>query len=188
MVWKDQQSEDIAAFLPMLSHCKNTDGFSLVEVIAVLVIVVIVSTLIISQSGSFSADLISQTDILRTHLRHAQALGMTGSDANGIFGIKCDTSYYWMFKGNDPDLNIIRLPDDPRYIDNNNKLDLTEKKIAVGTAFTVFFDERGIPYSSYTSEAANTPYADDLLIQVTPAGEASPVETITVTQHTGVIP
>ena len=169
--------------MPMVSHIKNTDGFSLVEVIAVLVIVVIVSTLIISQSGSFSADLVSQTDILRTHLRHAQALGMAGSDASSVFGIKCDNGFYWMFKGNDPDLNIIRLPDDPRYIDNNNKLNLSEKKIAIGTAFTVFFDERGIPYS-----AVNTPYAADLLIQVTPAGEASPVETITVTQHTGFIP
>ena len=175
--------------MPMLPHCKNTDGFSLVEVIAVLVIVVIVSTLIISQSGSFSADLVAQTDILRTHLRHAQALGMAGSDASGIVGIKCDTAFYWMFKGNDPDANIVSLPDDPRYNTNNdNKLNLAQKKIAIGTAFTVFFDERGIPYSAYTSETAKTPYTEDLLIQVTPAGEASPVETITVTQHTGFIP
>lgn len=175
--------------MPMLSHYKNIHGFSLVEVIAALVIIVIISTIIISQSGSFSADLVSQTDILRTHLRHAQALGMAGSDASSVFGIKCDTAFYWMFKGNDPDINIVALPDDPRYNTNgDDKLDLAQKKIAVGTAFTVFFDERGIPYSSYTSESAKTPYAEDLLIQVTPAGEASPVETITVTQHTGFIP
>ena len=90
-----------------------------------------------------------------------------------------------MFKGNDPDLNIIMLPDHQRYNTNNDgKLDLAEKKIAIGTAFTVFFDERGIPYSSYP----DTPYAADLTINVTPAGEAAPVETITVTQHTGFIP
>jgi prepilin-type N-terminal cleavage/methylation domain-containing protein len=175
--------------MSILSDCKNKNGFSLVEVIAVLAILAIISMVIISQSGSFSTDVGSQADILRGHLRHAQALGMTGSDSIDVFGIKCDSSFYWMFKGNDPDLNIIMLPDDQRYNTNNDgKLGLAEKKIAIGTAFTVFFDERGIPYSAYTNEAVNTPYAADLLINVTPAGKAAPVETITVTQHTGFIP
>ncbi len=172
-------------------HCKNKNGFTLFEVITVLAILVIISTVIISQSGSFSTDVGSQTDILRGHLRHAQALGMSGSDSSDVFGIKCDTAFYWMFKGTDPDVpaNIIMLPDDQQYNTNNDgKLDLAEKKIAIGTAFTVFFDERGIPYSAYTNEATNTPYAADLAINVTPAGEAAPVETITVTQHTGFIP
>jgi prepilin-type N-terminal cleavage/methylation domain-containing protein len=170
-------------------HCKKKDGFSLVEVITVLGILAIISTIIISQSGSFSTDLASQTDILKTHLRHAQALGMTGTDSNAVFGIKCDTVFYWMFKGGNPDLNIIMLPDDQRYNTNNDgKLDLAKKKIDIGNVFTVFFDDRGIPYSSYTDETTNTPYAGDLLINVTPAGKAGPVETVTVTQHTGFIP
>ena len=175
--------------MSILRVCKKKNGFSLVEVIAVLAILAIISIVIISQSGSFSTDLGSQTEILKGHLRHAQALGMSGSDSSDIFGIKCDSSFYWMFKGNNPDLNIMMLPDDQRYNTNNDgKLDLAEKKIAVGTAFTVFFDERGIPYSAYTNETTNTPYAADLLINVTPAGEAAPVETITVTEHTGFVP
>jgi len=170
-------------------HCKNKNGFTLVEVIVVLAIIAIVSTVIISQSGSFSTDVGFQTEILKGHLRHAQALGMSGSDSSDVFGIKCDSSFYWMFKGNNPDLSIIMLPDDQQYNTNNDgKLDLAEKKIAIGTPFTVFFDERGIPYSAYTNEATNTPYAADLVINVRPAGEAAPVETITVTQHTGFIP
>jgi MSHA pilin protein MshC len=169
--------------------CKNKNGFTLGEVTAVLVILVIISTIIISKSGSFSTDLVSQTEILKTHLRYAQTLGMTGSDSSDVFGIKCDTAFYWMFKGNDPDLNIIMLPDDQRYnTGSDGKLDLAEKKIDIGSAFTVFFDERGIPYSSYTNETTNTPYSGDLSINATPAGEAGPVETITVTQHTGFIP
>jgi MSHA pilin protein MshC len=163
---------------------KNNNGFSLAEVTITLVIIAIISTIIISKSGTFSTDLISQTEILKTHIRHAQALGMTGTDSNDICGVKCDTAFYWMFKGNDPDANIIMLPDDQRYnTGNDGKLDLAEKKIAIATAFTVFFDQRGIPYS-----ASNTPLVSDLTIDVTPAGEVSPTESIIVTQLTGFIP
>ena len=173
----------------MLPRLKAIDGFSFVEVIAVLVIIVVISAIIASRSGSFSTDLVSQTEILKTHLRYAQTMGMSGTDSSDIFGIKCDTGYYWMFKGNNPDGNIIMLPDDQRYnTGDDGKLNLAEKKIAIGTAFTVFFDQRGIPYSAYTDETTNTPYAGDLLINVTPAGKTVPVESITVTQHTGFIP
>ena len=175
--------------MPLSLDCKNKNGFSLAEVTVTLVIIAIVSTIIISKSGTFSTDLVSQTEILKTHLRHVQALGMTGTDSSDIFGMKCDTAFYWMFKGNDPDVNVIMLPDDQRYnTGNDGKLDLAEKKIAIGTAFTVFFDRRGIPHSAYTDETTNTPYAADLVINVTPAGEAGPVEPITITQHTGFIP
>jgi prepilin-type N-terminal cleavage/methylation domain-containing protein len=168
---------------------KNKNGFSLAEVTITLVIIAIISTIIISKSGTFSTDLISQTEILKTHLRHAQILGMSGTDSSDVFGIKCDKAFYWMFKGNDPDVNIIMLPDDQRYnTGNDGKLDLTEKKIAIGTAFTVFFDQRGIPYSAYSDASTNTPLASDLTINVTPAGEVSPTESITLTQHTGFIP
>ena len=168
---------------------KTKDGFSFVEVIATLVIIVIISAVIISNSGSFSADLATQTAILKTHLRYAQAMGMSGTDSNDIFGINCTGGFYWMFKGTDPVNNIIMLPDDQQYnTGNDGKLDLGKKEIAIATVFTVFFDQRGIPYSAYTDETTNTPYASDLTIIVNPLGEASPTESITLTQLTGFIP
>ena len=175
--------------MPLSFGFKNKNGFSLAEVTVTLAIIAIISTIIISKSGTFSTDLVSQTEILKTHLRHVQALGMTGTDSSDIFGMKCDTAFYWMFKGNDPDVNIIMLPDDQRYnTGSDGKLDLAEKKIAIGTAFTVFFDQRGIPYSAYNDASTNTPLVSDLTINVTPAGEASPTEPVTITQHTGFIP
>ena len=63
---------------------KNDNGFSLAEVIVTLAIIAIVSTIIISRSGSFSGDLVSQTAILKSHLRHAQTLGLTGSDTSDV--------------------------------------------------------------------------------------------------------
>jgi len=170
---------------------KSEDGFSLVEVVAVLVIIAIISAVIISKSGSFSTstDLFSQTEILKTHLRYAQTMGMSGTTTDGIFGIKCDTSYYWMFKGIDSDTNIVSLPDDQRYNTNNDgKLDLGKKKIDIASDFKLYFDQRGIPYTAYTDETTNTPLAADFSIILRPVGEASPTETITITQHTGFIP
>ena len=173
----------------LINRLKAIEGFSFIEVIAVLVIVVIISAVVISKSGSFSTDLVSQTEILKTHLRYAQTLGMSGTDSSDIFGLRCDNGFYWMFKGNNFDSNIIMLPDDQQYnTGNDGKLDLGKKKIAIATAFTVYFDQRGIPYSAYTDEITNTPYPSDLTITVTPLGEASPTETITLTQLTGFIP
>ena len=167
-----------------MNRLKTIDGFTFVEVIAVLVIVVIISAVVISRSGSFSTDLVSQTEILKTHLRYAQTMGMSGAGSGDVFGVKCDTVSYWMFKGNDPDSNIIMLPDDQRYnTGDNGKLNLAVKKIAIGT-FTVFFDQRGIPYSSYPNETAKIPYSVDLDIDVTLAGET---ESVTITPLTGFI-
>lgn len=173
----------------LMNRLKAHGGFTLGEVIAVLAIVAIISAVIISRSGSFSADLPAQTEILKTHLRYAQNLGMAGSTSADIYGIKCDTNFYWLFKGIDPDANIINLLDDPRYdTGNDGKLDLSEKKIDINTAFEIFFDDHGIPYTVYTDENTNTPLASDFTIIVRPDGEASPTETITITQHTGFIP
>jgi len=169
--------------------CKTTHGFTLVEVIVVLVILMIVGTVIVSQSGTYSTDLVTQTEILKTHLRYAQAMGMGGSDDDHVFGIKCDTQYYWMFKGADPDSNIVMLLDDQRYNTNNDgKLDLSRKQIDINSGFTIFFDARGIPYSAYANGSSNTPLDSDFNITVTPDGETSPTETITITQHTGFVP
>ena len=114
---------------------------------------------------------------------------MSGMDPNDIYGIKCDSNFYWMFKGNNPDANITRLYDDEQYdTGDNDKLSLNAKKIAIASPFTVFFDHRGIPYSAYSDETSNSPLAGDLTITVRPAGASSPTKSFTITQHTGFIP
>lgn len=165
-------------------YANNRSGFTLIEVIAVLVIAVIISAVIVSRSGSSSTDLVSQTEILKTHLRYVQTMSMSASDLSSYYGIKCEDGVYWMFKGTES--NIIILPDDQRYINNEDKLDLSEKNIAIDTAFTVFFDQRGIPYTSYPDE----PLTSNLSIDVKkpPGGETAPYERITITPLTGFIP
>lgn len=168
---------------------RNTYGFSFAEVIVVLALIAIVSILIFSRTDDRTSHLTMHTDVLKNHLRHAQTMAMAGTDTADIFGIKCDTNFYWMFKGNDPDANITRLFDDEQYdTNNNNTLSLSAKEIAIANPFTIFFDNRGIPYSAYTNAASNTPLASDLDITVKPYGAATPTKSITITQHTGFIP
>ncbi len=126
---------------------------------------------------------------MKTHLRYAQSLSMSAGGSD-VFGIKCSaTNEYWLFRGADPNSNILKLTDDASYDIGivDNKLNLGQKNIQA-SAFTVFFDHRGIPYSAYTDETSNTPLSPNLIISVTPTGEVSPVETITVTELTGFIP
>ena len=53
----------------MSKHLTDTSGFTLVEIILVMLIIVIVSALIITRSTDRSTDLISQTDSVAVHFR-----------------------------------------------------------------------------------------------------------------------
>jgi len=169
-------------------HFESNDGFTFIEVIAVLVILAIISAVIIGKGGDPAPELISQTSIFKSHLRYAQSMAMGKNSPDDIFGIRCDASDYWLFQGTDSNVNIIMLPDDNTFnTGGDNKLDLAAKGISIA-AFTVFFDQKGIPYAAYTDTTSNTPLSADLTLAVTPAGAGSPTESVTITQHTGFVP
>lgn len=171
-----------------ISHIRHTDGFTLVEVTLVMVIIVIVSALIITRTRDLSTGLVSQAEIMKTHLRYAQTLAMSAGGSD-IFGIRCSAApnEYWLFRGANPDGIILKLTDDLSYdIDADDKLDLAEKNIQA-SAFTVFFDGSGTPFSAYTDESTNTPLSPDRIITITPLGTGTP-QTITITELTGFIP
>ena len=172
----------------MAIHHKASNGFTLVEVILVMVIIVIVSAVIITRSRDLSTGLISQTEIMKTHLRYAQTLAMSAGGSD-VFGIRCSNApnEYWLFRGADPDGDILRLTDDASFdIDGDDKLDLAEKNIQ-SNAFTVYFDQKGVPYSAYTDASNNTPLSPDMTISISPVGGGA-AQTITVTELTGFIP
>lgn len=173
----------------MMRFHRTNKGFTFVEVIAVLVIIVIISAVVISKSDTVSNDLITQTEILKSHLRYAQTMGMSGSDSSDVFGINCDTdaNFYWMFKGNPG--NVVMLPDDQRYNRNHDgKLDLSQKKITIDSDFVVYFDRRGVPYDAYTDKNSNNPLSENLTVTVTPRGRTAPVASIIITPLTGFVP
>jgi MSHA pilin protein MshC len=168
---------------------KYQNGFTLIEVIAVLIILGIISLVAFSRSSNTEASLYSETEVIKTHLRYAQtqAMNKTTNSTVLVWGIKCDGTNYWLFEGTNPDdANKIRVLSD-NAAGNDNKLSLATKKVGL-SSFTVFFDGRGVPYSAYTTTTANTPLTAAQTITVTPQGKSSPTRTITITPLTGYIP
>ena len=161
-------------------------GFTLIEIIAVLIIVGIVAAVAISSVMSTSeTGRISQENVIKNHIRYAQSMAMKRGE---IWGIKCDGTDYWLFRTNDPDTaaNQIVLPDE-----ESAKVTLANKNVtmtALAMPLTVFFDANGRPYTAYTDAATNTPVSAPLSITVDsiPAGSGTP--SFNVTPETGFIP
>lgn len=84
---------------------RNSRGFTLIEIIAVLVILVIVSAVVISRGMvTDEAKLQAEVDTLKGHLRYAQYLAMNANEGNvptvGTikWGIRVDSSSYTLIK------------------------------------------------------------------------------------------
>lgn len=170
----------------MRKTSKKEYGFTLIETIAILVILGILIAVAVSRSTNFDSEVFTGTDALKNHLRYAQTMAMNynpqAGETSAIWGISCDGAKYWLFQGTDT-TNHIRLPDDEQYIDSDRTINLGRKKISV-SSFTVYFDDYGIPYSAYANPTTNTPLAS-LTITVS-SGSSS--KNITVTPMTGFIP
>jgi prepilin-type N-terminal cleavage/methylation domain-containing protein len=166
------------------------NGFTLVEITVVLVLMAIISAYVIGRSiNTEQIDLAAQNDKIRVQIRYAQAMAMKRSDR--IWGIKCDTTpdQYWLFSvqipvtANDEDqaINQITFPGE-----RNKKISLADLGIDDMTGFTLFFDRIGKPYTAYTNkdDPNNAPLNSDLDITVSAGGRT---RTITVIPETGLV-
>jgi MSHA pilin protein MshC len=171
---------------------KNENGFTILEVVAVLVIVGILVAVAVSRALNVGPELTTGADTLKMHLRYAQTSAMnfhtnpnTGLSSILPWGMSCNGTSYWLFQGTTI-TNYILLPEDSKYINANKTINLAAKKISVSN-FTIYFDDRGIPYTAYTDATTNTPLASNLTITVSPiSGGATPI-TITIIPLTGYV-
>jgi len=174
---------------------KTQAGFTLMEVIAVLVILGILVAVAVSRAKNYDTETVyAGTDALKVHLRYAQTMAMNRTpdidapDTETIMGLKYDAAanQYWLFKGtNTGDIHF--LPDDSKYVTNDGKINLTAKKIRLNSGFTIYFDNYGIPYTAYTSSTTNTLLANELAI-VAASLSGSFSKSLTITPLTGFIP
>jgi len=160
-------------------------GFTLIEIVAILIITGIVAAVIINRAiGVTDAGRVSQENVIKNHIRYAQSMAMKrGTIIIPVWGIKCDGTAYWLFRTNAPDTpaNQVVLPDE-----NSVKVTLANKHVTM-TAFTVFFDANGRPYTTYTDATTNTPVSASLSITVNslPAGSSG---TFSIAPETRFIP
>jgi MSHA pilin protein MshC len=164
-------------------------GFTLLEIIAILVILGILAVVVVSRTTSMNAEVYTGADTLKTHLRYAQTVAMN-KDPNvvggfTVAGISYDAgaNQYWLFSGVNPSANIMLLPDDARFTDASRKINLNDKKIRFDRGFTIYFNNRGIPYVSYPLALLMTDFT------VTVSGlSGGATRVVQITPETGFIP
>lgn len=151
----------------------NSRGFTLIEVIAVLVLLGILSAVIFFAASDRDTELHPATEALKFHLRYAQTQAMNRNTiapdnlnrTANPWGIQCDRNRYRLFE-RDPVLGDVTriLPDIPEGgLDPDGWVSLQDKHARTNAAFTLLFDDRGIPYNGNLAQ----PLAAALTIRVT---------------------
>jgi len=157
---------------------RNNHGFTLIEIIAVLVLMsIIAASVLVRGMDTDQIDLMAQVAKIRNHIRYAQAMAMKRSDTN--WGIKCDGNAYWFFEGTDPDdsANQLLLPGE-----KNSQILLADIDVTMD-GFTLLFDGYGIPYKDNLSTKVDNS-SNSLAITIS-AGSGS--VTLSITPETGLI-
>ena len=156
-------------------------GFTIVEIVVVLIVLGIVSAFAIGRAMFTETDLKVQTEILKAHLRHAQSRAMS---SNVFWGVQTDAagSTYSLFKI-DPTsgVTLMKLPGE-----NTDTVDLSTMGLSM-SAGKYSFDSRGIPHFAATASAppGDAQTASDIAITLTSGSDSAP---ITITKNTGFIP
>jgi prepilin-type N-terminal cleavage/methylation domain-containing protein len=140
-------------------------GFTMIEIVAVLLILGIITAVVVSRMADTTAyDLSSQMEVLKAHLRLAQSRAMGSSSPWGI-NFATSTTYY-LFQGTGSTTPVLILGED------NATVDLTIKK----SGLTIGSTPQRITFDAYGSPGTTT-------VTVTTNGG-----NITVTKSTGFIP
>jgi len=151
---------------------RNNRGFTLIEIVVVMVLISIIAAATFSRSiTTDQINFVGQVDKIRQHIRYAQSLAMKG---DAIWGIRCFGNQYWLFKDNNA--NSIVLPGE-----QTDKILLTDLGVGMN-AFMVYFDGIGVPYKFYP--ALKVTNGNPLNITISIASES---RTLNVTPETGLI-
>jgi MSHA pilin protein MshC len=143
---------------------KNHKGFTFIELIMVLVVATVIAVIVISRLMSSGTELIAQTDVIKAHLRYAQARAM-GSDV--IWGIEFTGSTYSLFKNGNTSDTVTLIGED------SDTLNLPSGISASG--IVVSFDSWGKPYNDASG------------LNNHPGGQIIVGLSINITQNTGFI-
>ena len=143
----------------------NSKGFTIIEIISVLIIIGILSAVAIPKILSTDAyDVVMEIETLKTHLRYSQIRAMSHNESWGI-KIKSGTSYTLQKDGSTAPVN---LPNE-----DSATHSLADGVLATPGTKDITFDDLGSPGNS------------DIVITLKKQGKNS--HTLTITQETGFI-
>jgi MSHA pilin protein MshC len=147
-------------------------GFTLLEIVVTLVVIGVLTLFAVSRVDDGEVKLVTQTEVIKSHIRYAQAMAM---NTNGGWGVEKSGNSYSMFRNGAAGSKVL-LPGE-----NSLDVDLADKGISVDN-FIIAFDDWGTPYT-----AANMSVKLDSEMTITVSGK---IETrdIRITPETGFIP
>ena len=152
----------------------DNSGFTLIEFVAVIVLMGIISAFAVGRFYFSDSNLEAQTEAIKVYLRYAQVRSM---NTESVWGISCGGTDLWLYKDGNVGNKVLLAGEDG--VDVN----LAEKGISM-EAFTVSFGSWGKPC---TDQAAETEQTDDrtLIVRSVSSSES---RNITITKNTGFIP
>jgi MSHA pilin protein MshC len=124
---------------------RNSRGFTLIEIVAVLIMLGILAVVAVARSLDTDADLISQTDVIKSHLRYAQSRAMAMEE---IWGVASTGTGYYLFRQNTS--NTFRLPGE-----ESDSISLSDKGLDSMTTGNFCFNRMGRPVSIDGTEVSD---------------------------------
>lgn len=154
----------------------KNNGFTLVEVIVVIMFIAIFATLAVSRQPYTDVTLKARVEVLKSHLRYTQMRAMS-SDRGWGLEYDGDPPGYWLFRQGDT--NRITLPGETQ-----NSVDLLSSGVTITQGdFRLIFDRWGRPDTAASTLTFNAGTRSAVLT-LSKAGDS---ETITISQNTGFI-
>lgn len=165
----------------------NDHGFTLIEIVIVMVLISIVAATVFTRSiTNDELNLISRAEKIQSHIRYAQSMAMKTNDVWGIVGTAATETapaQYWLFNKNFS--TVVKLPGE-----SSDKIDLSVSRVNINT-FPLYFDNFGRPYRRY--DPANSIYeaVDNgdhaLTITIESTDDTSIKRILSITPETGLI-
>ena len=161
---------------------KNAKGFTLIEAIAVLIVLGILTAVVISRiTSTAGVNLKAQTEVLKSHIRYAQfrAMNMESATAGcyASFGISISGNSYFLFK----DCAVA----DKVILPGSSSTTVSLPNVTLNPSSAIIsFDDWGRPCSGPCDLLGTTLAAGSITL----SSAGAPDETITITNNTGFVP
>ncbi len=157
-------------------NTKNNSGFTIIEIITVLIVMGIITAFAVGRVADNKPELIAQKEVLKVHLRYAQSRAMNSNDS---YGIESDATgdTYWLFRN--VGTNIVKFPGEQA-----DTIDLAALGLSMDANIIVCFNSKGVPYEVYDTDYAINLQAGDRTLTLSSGTDN---ESITITQNTGFI-